>query len=458
MSDAQSQSPDLSTRIIRLFGSSRLTIVVLAAIAVLSFLGVTGRWGFEDVYHTRYFRFLMGILFTNMLVCTIDRLPSSIRRIRMDLGPIAPPPPREPDHVITVESDDMKDVLDRAEQIAFGKSGGFPRREIELRAKSAGGEGEGAQAGEKRLASFRSAGNVSLLGPHVTHLGILVTIVGGIVGSVWTLNGSLWLKPGEQSSMVSVGRPGIEIKQDLGFSIRCNDFNITTYQDSEMPSDYLCDLTIIDQGGEVANKVIEVNSPLYYKGYGIFQSSYRREPVVRLVARSLEDGSTVGREVSRGEAFVPPGSGSTYFLMNYEPHAIGMGRDLGPKAEIARFEGSSPVESLKLFENFPDFDKGRDDTYQLSFKTVSSVLSTGLQVIRDPGLPVVWTGFALLTIGVMISFFIFHRRVWLVARPSEGKIELWLIGRTRKAEGMFKRQIEEMAERLIRGLGGKPVG
>ncbi|SEO46188.1 cytochrome c biogenesis protein ResB [Aquisalimonas asiatica] len=44
--------------------------------------------------------------------------------------------------------------------------------------------------------------------------------------------------------------------------------------------------------------------------------------------------------------------------------------------------------------------------------------ATGLEVARTPGKPVVYTGFALLTAGLVLMFYVSHRRVWCRIRPD----------------------------------------
>ena len=74
---------------------------------------------------------------------------------------------------------------------------------------------------------------------------------------------------------------------ELPFSIRLKDFRLEYYQTDEknsyMPQghliirDYLSEVAVIENGKEVASKVIEVNHPLHYGGYHFYQYSYDSE-------------------------------------------------------------------------------------------------------------------------------------------------------------------------------------
>jgi len=449
----KNQAPDLASRLISLFASVKLTLVLIAVLIVLSFLGETGRWGLRDIYHARYFTFLLGLLFINLAVCTTDRLPGALKRIKMDAGPEAPPPPREPDHVVRIKGGSAAQVRGKAEAVAFGEGAKVLRREAEVPLKKKGGE-EGVAAG-KALVSFLATGRWSLLGPHVTHLGILITLLGAIVGGLYTFKGYVQLKPGAESGEAEVmASDTLSRTVNLGFAIRCNDFQVTFYEDSAMPSDYISDLSIIVSGHEAARQKIEVNRPLYYDGYGIFQSSYG--PLIRLTAAAA-DGSTAGENVISWEPWTVPGSTATYMVARFDQHSSGMSRDLGPSVIAQKLAGDRVVDQFHLFQEFPNFDAERKDQFKLSFHTVPGKYWTGLQLIKDPGMPLVWTGFALLVAGVMLSFFVFHRRTWLVVREGGKFVEISIIGRTRKAQGMFEKHLASMAERMARELGGEIV-
>ena len=73
---------------------------------------------------------------------------------------------------------------------------------------------------------------------------------------------------------------------------------------------------------------------------------------------------------------------------------------------------------------------------------------TGLQIAKDPGVLIVWTGSTLLVVGVTLSALIFHRRVWAKVVSGEQGVTVYLGGTAYKGQIDFDREFERFAERL----------
>ncbi|HEY9814044.1 MAG TPA: cytochrome c biogenesis protein ResB, partial [Candidatus Sericytochromatia bacterium] len=69
--------------------------------------------------------------------------------------------------------------------------------------------------------------------------------------------------------------------------------------------------------------------------------------------------------------------------------------------------------------------------------------STGLQIKADPGIPIVYTGFALLMLSVMMSY-VSHSQVWALQKDGQ----LYVGGRTNRAQVTFERELIEVLEQL----------
>jgi cytochrome c biogenesis protein len=74
---------------------------------------------------------------------------------------------------------------------------------------------------------------------------------------------------------------------------------------------------------------------------------------------------------------------------------------------------------------------------------VDVVGSTGLQIKADPGIPLVYGGFGLLMLGVMMSY-VSHSQVW--ALEQQGVV--YVGGRTNRAQVAFERELLALLEDL----------
>jgi cytochrome c biogenesis protein len=126
---------------------------------------------------------------------------------------------------------------------------------------------------------------------------------------------------------------------------------------------------------------------------------------------------------------------------------------MGPALTVEKRESDQPLQSFKLFQRFPNFDRERRDQYLLQFRGLSEKKWTGLQVAKDPGVPLIWIGSGLMILGLYLSFFVFHRRLWVRVRPAgPAKLTLEIFGHTRKAEGNFQKEIQRLSEAIGREI------
>jgi len=74
---------------------------------------------------------------------------------------------------------------------------------------------------------------------------------------------------------------------------------------------------------------------------------------------------------------------------------------------------------------------------------------TGLQVNKDPGEILVWLGSILLIAGIMIAFFMSHKKLWISLRTdNKGRSELTIGGTANKNREAFSREMEQMIQSL----------
>jgi len=266
---------------------------------------------------------------------------------------------------------------------------------------------------------------IGKLGPHLTHFSLIIILSGSLIGNIWGFKAYVNIPQGDSSSAMLLKNSNQIL--NLDFTVRCDRFEVVYYPGSEMPKEYLSDLTILENGREVLRKKIRVNDPLKYKGVSFYQSSYGFLPAppeerkVELEVIPNGNGSRGYRlQIGEGEMKNIPGTGHRVQLAAFVPD---FSLDKENRIISRSNEPSNPAVQVKIYKNgklafngwsflkYPDFHASKDDDYQVRFMNYfgSGRPYTGLMVVKDPGVWVVWIGFGLLVLGLYLSFH-FRRR------------------------------------------------
>ena len=79
----------------------------------------------------------------------------------------------------------------------------------------------------------------------------------------------------------------------------------------------------------------------------------------------------------------------------------------------------------------------------VNLKVLDLIGSTGLQIKADPGVPIVYFGFALLMVGVVMSYVSFSQ-VWVLEKDDS----TFIGGKTNRAQVTFEREIFTIIDSL----------
>ena len=105
---------------------------------------------------------------------------------------------------------------------------------------------------------------------------------------------------------------------------------------------------------------------------------------------------------------------------------------------------NQPPQSLWALKDPSKIDQ-RHAEFILSFEGIAVKEYTGLQVAKDPGVWVVWMGCALLILGLIVSFFFSHQRVWVRIPKVSGK-EIVIAGSTSKNRVGFEKTFQQLVD------------
>ncbi len=448
-----------SSIVVRFFSSVKLAIFLFIILALTSIIGTVlpqeeslqfymehyGPFYFKvikdlhlyDTYHAWWYLGLMALFSVNLVVCTIKRLPFTLRlfnRSYMDLG--KDELLRRPLKAQWKCSKTANTAQTRSQLLeTFTRFTGRP-------------ESKGGVDGGQLFLSDR--GKWSYWGVYLIHVSVLVIFAGAILGSFTGFKGRIMLLEGESTDhAVQMDSHGKIKKIPLGFTLKCNRFRVDFYP-SGAPKLFKSDLSIIDNGREVLKKSIVVNSPLTYKGITFYQSSYQSVPDLKIRITS-SDGLQKELDLSAFDRGLWPEKKLMVGIIKYLPNVHG--------APAARVYAGDPAgndgAAVWLLEGHDrEVNLGRD-SFRLSLVSAKERYMTGLQVKRDPGVWIVWLGCAIMVIGFGIVFYVGHRRLWLWIRQDRDVIEVILAGQTNKNKVSFEKEFDKVKEAIDTQIGEK---
>ncbi|MEW6671159.1 MAG: cytochrome c biogenesis protein ResB [Thermodesulfobacteriota bacterium] len=435
------------------FSSVKLTVVVLLSLAATSIIGTLvpqnedpamyyqafGEVWYRvfhvldifDMYHSWWFQFLLLLLTANVTVCSIDRLSATWKIV------FAKTPAFQADRF---------QRLPRKEEFFSDRS----REKLEsiLRPVVAGSFSYSTvDKTDKNTFIFGEKGRWTRLGVYAVHLSVILLLLGGLIGSIFGFDGFVTIPEGESVGSVQVRNGNTAIP--LGFEIRCDDFSVSFY-DSGMPKEYRSSLTLLEGGRTVIKKDIIVNDPLRYKGINLFQSSYGvlSPQEITVNFESLESGMNYKKTIKLGEQTdIPEGLGK-FVIRDYASRYSFRGQDVGEVFfGVLVQENQAPTEIL-IPLRFPGFDKMRKGRVAVSVQKYIPRYYTGLQVTKDPGVWVVYSGFILLIVGCFITFFMSHQSVCVQIAGSGNKSKITVSGYSNKNKLGMQQKVAHLSKKL----------
>lgn len=447
--------PNVTDRIWNLFTSLKLVIILLLILAVLSIAGTIieqnkplqeyyrylkpstvalfNSLGLLDMYHSWWFVSCLGLLALNIIACTMDRyapIMSGLRRTKLILDEALEKSLNPKDKIKYVLPMDVVE-----------------KKVIELAGKSFGGQPVVTTTEDGSRHYFFEKGKYTRLAFFFTHLSVLLIFVGALVGSFFGYKGYVNIHEGEM-----IGRLETRVGQikTLDFSVKCNAFTADFYPNG-MPKDYISDLSVIKDGKEVLRKNIKVNDPLSFQGITFYQSSYGALPDGAQLEVRNQDGTLRGVvEAPLSQRVAVPGLKEQVEVADYQEHFhMPDGSEGGAAVGVNIYPENGAPFGIWLLAKDPDYDKVRRGPYYLLVKELKLRKYTGLQVNKDPGEWFVWVGSLLMIGGIMVAFFMSHKKLWVcLKKDKKGRTELTIGGTTNKNRVVFIQEVEGIIQRL----------
>ncbi|UCD32735.1 MAG: cytochrome c biogenesis protein ResB [Desulfobacterales bacterium] len=412
--------------------------------------------GIFDMYHSWWFQFLIIMVTANIVVCSIDRFSATWKIVFVKNPPFHLSRFRKLDQQEVFTDKNKINDLKKVYEPFIAKRFGYTRIEQT----------------DKGFCIFAEKQRWTRFGVYTVHLSVVVLLLGGLVGSIFGFQGFVSIPEGEKIDSIRI-RSSDAIKK-LGFEIQCEDFDISFYANGA-PKEFRSSLTIIENGRPVYKKDIIVNDPLRYKGINIFQSSYGKMPSnvpqkkktqrldpekeVILAFSIIASGKSYKITTAVGKPVDIPEDLGKFVLVEFRESADFMGQNIGEAfVGILTPNDGNPVEVL-LPLHFPNFDKMRRGAVVISVSgqkqetfipqaTSEPRYYTGLQITQDPGVWLVYTGFIVMIIGCIVTFFMSHQRLCVEVIKSGKKSKIVVAGTANKNKLGMENKVKKIARQL----------
>ncbi|MGK7872963.1 MAG: cytochrome c biogenesis protein [Xenococcaceae cyanobacterium] len=281
---------------------------------------------------------------------------------------------------------------------------------------------------------YARKGIIGRIGPIVVHAAMLIILAGAIWGTLTGFLAQEMVPSGETFQVRNIIEAGPlaapQIPKD--WSVQVNRFWID-YTPEGVIDQFYSDLSVIDnQGEELDHKKIYVNEPLRYRGVTFYQTDWgiaavlvqiNNSPIFQLPMAELQTGG----ESRIWGTWIPtkPDLSEGVSLLARDLQGTMLVYDVnGDLASAVRPGMATEVNGVTL-------------------KVFELIGSTGLQIKADPGVPIVYTGFALLMVGVMMSY-VSHSQIWALLKGDR----FYIGGKTNRAQVSFERELVEILEQL----------
>ena len=260
-------------------------------------------------------------------------------------------------------------------------------------------EGWNVKETDGRIAARQ--GVIGRVGPILIHLGMILLMLGATYGS---LNGKTiekFLAPGRSIDLVNKNK-------ENGLTIELQKFKIERDPQGRAEQ-YRSTVKIIEQNGNNQSQEISVNNPLRYKGLTLYQADWSIAAITIKIDDSpklqipIESITELGEQVW-GTIIPTKKNGKDPILFTVES-------EQGP-VKIYDSDGTF-IRELSISNEGKVKDK--------LIKIINIIPSSGLLLKYDPGVPIVYTSFAIILIGGSLSI-ISTKKIWVLSDNEKSMI------------------------------------
>lgn len=263
----------------------------------------------------------------------------------------------------------------------------------------------------------------------IAHISLFTILFGVMFSMLTSFKSTAALVPNEEISIKKiVGKADLKGKlvttDDQNWSIKVNSFKIA-YHPNGMIQQYYSDLSVLDNATrkELLRKTIYVNEPLVHNGVYFYQASWGVSHLDVVINGKRENVSLQPLKNDQGNVSdkMKFGDSDYVFFMDKKSQIFVFDLDAQPVAQLFK-DQISEVKGSKI-----------------ELKNI--VLFTGLQVKEDKGIPLVYAGFIILIVSLIINYFSYNQ-LWLM--ENSGKY--YLVGKATRGQYLLEKELNKIAD------------
>ncbi|MGM7701724.1 cytochrome c biogenesis protein ResB [Pseudalkalibacillus sp. Hm43] len=334
---------------------------------------------------------------------------------------------------------------------------------------------------EKRYKVRRDGNNIlaekgrfSRWGPYVNHVGLIIFLLGAMLRIVpgMYIDEDMWVREGETKAIKGTDRE---------YYLKHEQFVLETYDPKEerysealnrvggtVVKNYQSDVILYKADEklpgakpeltEVKEYPIQVNRPLQFDGFSVYQVDYRQEmSEMSFQLQTKETEDTIGEftvDLQNPKNEYDLGDGNKVILRNYYPDfyfdkernqpATRTNVPNNPAFIFNMMTPDTPDGEIAFIGIRQNLDPSGENQYKIAFNGIDTEFITGLTVNRDYTLPIIFVGGIIFMIGVVQGLYWNHRRIWLKLNEEE----IWVAAHTNKNWHGIKREMDDVTSKL----------
>lgn len=251
------------------------------------------------------------------------------------------------------------------------------------------------------------------------HFSVLLVFLGAAVSKIKKDSRVLQLLPNEKLML-----------EKENFEIIFRKFYIDFYPQTSLPKDYRSEVEIFENGKFKAPAIIRVNHPLKFKGYSFYQSGFEVMADANIVVRHRGKIFWEGN-LKQGGFLEIPERNLKIEIVQLVPDAqvtenqkisLNSYQFKNPALLVAVYKEDELIQESWFFLNKEENRKLRqaESVFEFEIEKINPFYATVLQVNRDPGLGMIWSGFSILFLGLSLLLIGAQKSQVFKPRNSEG--------------------------------------